>query len=72
MLTEIFVRAARGAAWALVGIVIYGAALALITRSAPTAFTQQISRERNIATAVLFAGFSLAIAAVLAATIRGS
>lgn len=72
MLVEIFVRAGRAAVWAAIGILIYGAALAIITRSAPTVFTQQISKERNAATAILFAGFALGIAAVLAATIRGS
>ena len=71
MFSEIFVRAGRAAAWASIGIVIYAGAIAIITRSSPTAFTQMISKERNAATAVLFAGFALGIAAVIAATIRG-
>jgi uncharacterized membrane protein YjfL (UPF0719 family) len=50
---------------------VFGLFVALMAKSAPTPLTQQISRERNDATAVIFAGFSLGIAVVIAATLRG-
>jgi uncharacterized membrane protein YjfL (UPF0719 family) len=42
-----------------------------MAKSAPTALTQQISRERNQATAILFAGCALGIAVIVAATLQG-
>ncbi|MBL8680410.1 MAG: DUF350 domain-containing protein [Myxococcales bacterium] len=53
------------------GLLVFGLFVGLMARSAPTPLTQQISRERNDATAVIFAGFALGIATVIAATLRG-
>ena len=63
--------AARVAIAGTLGLAVFGLFVALMAKSAPTPLTQQISRERNDATAVIFAGFSLGIAVVIAATLRG-
>lgn len=54
------------------GLTVFGLFMMLISRSAPTSLVQQISREKNPATAVLFAGFALGIATVIASTLRSS
>jgi|LNFM01.1.fsa_nt_gb hypothetical protein len=63
--------AGRVAISGTLGLLVFGLFLGLMARSSPTPLTQQISRERNEATAVIFAGFALGIAAVIAATLRG-
>lgn len=63
--------AARVAVAGTLGLLVFGLFVGLMAKSAPTPLTQQISRERNDATAVIFAGFSLGIAVVIAATLRG-
>jgi hypothetical protein len=64
-------RAGRVMVAGALGLAVFGLFVALLTRSAPTPLTQQISRERNAATALIFAGFTLGIATVIAATVRG-
>jgi uncharacterized membrane protein YjfL (UPF0719 family) len=63
-------NAAKVALSGALGLAVFALLLALMVRSAPTPLSQQISRERNEATAVLFAGFAIGVATVIAATLR--
>jgi hypothetical protein len=71
-LLELLSRAGRVALTGALGLTVFGVFVALLIRSAPTPLNQQISRERNAATAVIFAGFALGVAVVIAATLRGA
>ncbi len=71
-LSQTLSNAGRVALSGTLGLLVFGLFVTLMARSAPTSLTQQISRERNEATAVIFAGFSLGIAVVIAATLRGA
>jgi uncharacterized membrane protein YjfL (UPF0719 family) len=70
-LVQTLSNAGRVAAAGTLGLLMFGLFVTLMAKSAPTPLTQQISRERNEATAVIFAGFSLGIAVIIAATLRG-
>jgi uncharacterized membrane protein YjfL (UPF0719 family) len=70
-LVHTFSNAGRVTAKGTLGLLVFGLFVTLLAKSAPTSLTQQISRERNQATAILFAGCALGIAVIVAATLQG-